>query len=116
MLGIVGRGTTFNLPNFTGELFAITPADTPFLSAIGGLSGGREAMATEFEWQFYDLRDADQNTKTEGADAPNAESRVRSSRNNVVQIHQESIDISYTKIAAVAARAGINGQRHESCQ
>jgi hypothetical protein len=34
------NGTTFNLPNFVGELFELTPADTPFLSAIGGLTGG----------------------------------------------------------------------------
>ena len=26
-----GQGTTFNLPNFVGELFAITPTETPFL-------------------------------------------------------------------------------------
>ena len=25
MAGITGQGTTFNLPNYTGELFAITP-------------------------------------------------------------------------------------------
>lgn len=56
MAGITGIGTTFTLPNYHGELFGITPADTPLLSAIGGLTGGRRASSTAFEWQTYDLR------------------------------------------------------------
>jgi hypothetical protein len=101
MAGITGQGTTFNLPNFVGELFAVTPTDTPFLSAIGGLTGGQPAEATLFQWQGYDLRAADKlRQRTEGADAPTAESRVRFNVNNVVEVHQEAIQISYTKLAA----------------
>lgn len=40
MAGITALGTTYNLPNYTGVLHALTPADTPFFSAIGGLAGG----------------------------------------------------------------------------
>lgn len=109
MSGITGRGTTFNLPNFHGELLSLTPEDTPFLSAIGGLSGGQESSATEFEWQAYNLRAADDTRqRLEGADAPNAEARVRQNISNVVEIHQEAIDVSYTKTAAIGAYAGIN--------
>lgn len=108
MAGITGRGTTFTLPNFVGDLFAATPTDTPFLSAIGGLTGGDECNATQFEWQGYDLRDAGQNTRLEGADAPTAESRVRYSVDNICQIHQETIDVSYSKLAAVGLRNGLN--------
>ena len=108
MPGITGMGTTFNLPNFVGELFEITPSDTPLTSAIGGLTGGTAVDATTFQWQGYDLRDAGQNTKTEGADAPPAEARVRQNITNVVQIHQETIDVSYTKQAAVGLHAGAN--------
>lgn len=101
MTGITGQGTTFNLPNYVGELFSVTPADTPLLSAIGGLTGGRPADATLFEWQSYDLRDADATRqRTEGANAPTAEARVRTNITNVVEIHQEAIEISYTKLAA----------------
>ena len=39
MAGVSGIGTTFNLPNYHGELFSVTPSDTPLLSAIGGLTG-----------------------------------------------------------------------------
>ena len=37
MAAVAGQGTTFNLPNYHGELFTVTPTETPFLSAIGGL-------------------------------------------------------------------------------
>ncbi|MCC5580590.1 DUF5309 family protein [Microtetraspora sp. AC03309] len=106
MAGITGQGTTFGLPNYVGELFAVTPADTPFLSAIGGLTGGEAADATLFTWQGYDLRDADDSRqRVEGANAPTAESRVRFNAHNVVEIHQEAIELSYTKLAATGQYA-----------
>lgn len=101
MAGITGQGDTFDLPNFVGELFAESPTDTPFLSSIGGLSGGEAVTSTLFQWQGYDLRDAaDDRQRVEGADAPTAEARVRFNVNNVVEIHQEAVEISYTKLAA----------------
>lgn len=109
MAGITGQGTTYNLPNYTGDLFNITPEDTPFLSAIGGLTGGRDANGSpEFEWQFYDLRNAGQNTRVEGAAAPTAEERVRSNESNILQIHQETVETTYTKNAANNVRSGLN--------
>lgn len=101
MAGITGQGTTFNLPNYVGELFSQSPQDTPFLSSIGGLSGGEAVTSTLFQWQGYDLRDAaDDRQRLEGAAAPTAEERVRFNVSNVVEIHQEAIEISYTKLAA----------------
>jgi hypothetical protein len=101
MAGITGMGDTFDLPNFVGELFQITPADTPLLSAIGGLTGGRPADATLFQWQTFDLRAGSASRQQlEGANAPTAEARVRANVTNVVEIHQEAVDISYTKMAA----------------
>lgn len=103
MPGITGQGTTFNLPNYTGELFALGRQTTPFLSAIGGLTGGKEVGSTIFTWQSYDLRDPSKTRqRKEGADAPTAEQRVRNGHKNVVEIHQEAVDISYTKQAATA--------------
>lgn len=97
MAGITGLGTTFNLPNYVGELFSLSPETTPLLSAIGGLTGGKKADATTFEWQTDDLRDAAQRTRVEGADAPAFEERTRSNVQNVVEIHQEAAAVSYTK-------------------
>ncbi|MBT2505152.1 DUF5309 family protein [Streptomyces sp. ISL-98] len=105
MAGITGMGTTFDLPNYAGELFALTPADTPFLSAIGGLTGGGMTTGVEFEWQTYDLRDPSQRTRVEGATAPTAEERVRANVRNVAQIHQEKVSVSYTKQAAIGQLA-----------
>lgn len=105
MPGITGMGTTYNLPNYVGELFAASPEDTPLLSAIGGLTGGESAGAVIFEWQGYDLRDAeDTRQRLEGANAPDGEHRVRYNASNVLEIHQETVDVSYTKQGATRQR------------
>lgn len=110
MAGISALGTTYNLPNYTGMLFGLTPADTPFFSAIGGLSGGKQTTDTEFEWGTYDLRSAGQNVALEGQDAPTPQERVRGTAKNVLQIHQEAVAVSYTKQAAIARLGGLASQ------
>ena len=111
MSGITGLGTTYNLPNYTGILYGLTPQETPFLSAIGGLSGGRQTTSPAFEWQTFDLRDASQPEVVEGATAPTSQQRVRGNVSNVVQIHQEKVSVSYSKLAATGAKAGINNDQ-----
>lgn len=109
MATVAGQGTTFNLPNFTGELFQIAPSDTPFLSSIGGLSGYQTSESTEFEWQTIDLRTTSaNNVVVEGATAPAASNQSRSNVTNVVEIHQRSIEVSYTKLAARQLKSGSN--------
>lgn len=106
MPGITGQGTTYNLPNYVGELFAASREDTPLLSAIGGLTGGESVGTTFFEWQGYDLRDAaDDRQRVEGANAPDGEARARFNASNVLEIHQEAVEISYTKQGASRMRA-----------
>jgi hypothetical protein len=109
MSGITGIGTTFNEPNYHGELFSLSPTETPLLSMAGGVGGGRQTTSTQFEWQTYDLRDPAIRTRTEGADAPTAEARVRANVNNVVQIYQEAVTTSYTKQAAMGQYATSQG-------
>jgi len=41
MSGITALGTTYGLPNYTGILYQLTPADTPFFAALGGLTNPR---------------------------------------------------------------------------
>lgn len=109
MAGITGQGTTYGLPNYTGELMSISPSETPFLSAIGGLSGGKSITSYEFEWQYYDLRASTaSNTALEGAAAPTGVGRVRANATNLVEIHQSTINVSYTKQAAVGLKSGTN--------
>jgi Family of unknown function (DUF5309) len=108
MSGLTALGTTFNLPNFTGILYQLTPSDTPFFSAIGGLTGGKATTGKSFEWSNYDLRDAGQNVALEGQDAPPDQVRIRGTANNVTQIHHETTGVSYTKQAATGDVAGLN--------
>jgi hypothetical protein len=107
MSGITALGTTYTLPNFSGILYQLTPADTPFFSAIGGLTGGGQSTDTEFEWEAFDLRSASQPAVLEGQDAPTEQSRIRAQIKNVCQIHQEAIGVSYTKQAAIGRKAGL---------
>jgi hypothetical protein len=107
MAGITALGTTYNLPNYTGLLHLLTPSDTPFFSAIGGLTGGGQTTDTEFEWGTYDMRTAGQNVSLEGQDAPTPQERVRATAKNVTQIHHEAVAVSYTKQAATGRLSGL---------
>lgn len=101
MASITGIATTYNCLNYVGELFAASPEDTPLLSAIGGLTGGESVGASVITWEGYDLRDADDSRqRTEGADATALEARARFSASNVLEIHQEAVAVSYTKMGA----------------
>jgi hypothetical protein len=101
-------GTTYNLPNYTGLLYGLSPEETPFFSAIGGLNGGMQTDSTEFEWGYYDLRAAGQNVQLEGATAPTAQERVRSNGTNVTQIHQEKVSVSYSRQGTSGMKSGTN--------
>lgn len=116
MAGITGMGTTYDLPNYTGELFQVTPNETPILSIIGGLTGGEAVKTQQVEWQEYDLRTPGNRQKKEGQDAPESEGRKRSNVTNVLQIHQEAVSVSYTKQAATGEKAGLNSSAQNPVQ
>lgn len=108
MAGITALGTTYNLPNYTGILYALTPTETAFFSAIGGLNGGGQTTSAQFEWESYDLGTPGQNVVLEGADAPTMEGRVRAPITNVAQIMQRTVGVTYSKSALYGQKAGIN--------
>ncbi|HEY9411700.1 MAG TPA: DUF5309 family protein [Jiangellaceae bacterium] len=101
MSGITAVGSTFNEPNYHGELIALTPTETPLLSAAGGVGGPGSVTDTTIEWQTFDLRDPEIAPALEGADAPAAQARVRSNVTNRVQIFHKAVGTTYTKQAAV---------------
>jgi hypothetical protein len=109
MSGITAVGSTFNEPNYHGELIALTPTDTPLLSAAGGVGGVGSVTDTTVEWQKYDLRDPEINPALEGADAPSPNARVRANVTNRVQIFQKTIGTTYTKQAATNQYQNANG-------
>nr|WP_186763397.1 hypothetical protein [Lentzea tibetensis] len=50
---------------------------------------------------MYDLRPPDPNRqRLEGANAPSAEARVRGQDRNVLEIHQETVAVTYTRQSA----------------
>lgn len=98
-----GQGTTVTLPNFVGELFKLSPLDTPLLSMIGGMTGGQAASATVWTWQ--DTLHATPELINGGAGiaegaAATFSHQNRNERKNVVAIHQYGVELSYTKQAA----------------
>jgi hypothetical protein len=109
MGAVSGTGTTYNLPNYHGELFTVTPTETPFLSAIGGINGAKVTHALDFEWQTVDRRASSVgNAALEGATAPTAAERSRSNVNNTTEIHHSAIEVSYTKLGASGQFSGVN--------
>ena len=105
MGAITGQGESYNLPNYVGELFNVSPTDTPLLSAIGGMTGGKSVTSKQFTWQTTDLAGATQTAVVEGAD-PVMKGRTRSEVINVAQIMQYGVEVSYTKQAAVGNLSG----------
>ncbi len=108
MAGFSGVASQYDLPNYVGDLFTITPADTPLLSLLGGLDQAEKSTSTTLQWQGYDLRTASQPAVLEGAPAPAGQERVRTNVTNVLQIHQEAVEVSYTKQGATGQHAGAN--------
>ena len=107
----MAAGTSFNLPNYAGELFTASPKKTPFLSMIGGLSGGKTSDSFEFVvGQEYSLPSASQPAISENASltAPTPTHIARSQKDNTCQIFHESIDLSYAKMSQGGKLSGLN--------
>ncbi len=111
MANVTGTGTTFNLPNFSGDLFTASPTQTPFLSMIGGVSGGKKTDNAEFSTgQLYEFPEASQPEISEDASetAPTATALARQQLTNITQIFHETISLTYTKMANRGKMAGLN--------
>lgn len=114
MAQISGQGTIHNLPNFAGELFTADLVNTPFLTMIGGMSGG--GLQTEnFEFPVsseFDFPAETQPAITETASltAPTATEAVREQVFNVTQIYQQAVKLSYEKLANRGRLSGLNTQ------
>ncbi|MCD8209165.1 MAG: DUF5309 domain-containing protein [Bacteroidales bacterium] len=112
MAEVTGVGTTWNLPNYAGDLFTAAPTQTPFLSMIGGLtSGGMQTENYEFPTGvIYDLPAASQPDISESAStkAPESVLIARDQETNVVQIHHETIDLTYAKLSNMGRLSGVN--------
>ena len=109
MANVSGNGTTFNLPNYAGQLYSASPTLTPLLNLIQS-----KAVKTD-NFQFpvsveYSHETAAQPAITETASltAPMAVSYVRSQNFNVTQIFQEKVSVSYMAQSNAGRLTGIN--------
>ena len=108
---VTGQGTLWNLPNYAGDLFTADPINTPFLTAIGGLTGGMQTDNFEFTTDSqYSLPEASQPAITETASltAPKATGIVRSQNTNVTQVFHETVSVSYVKLSNKGRMSGLN--------
>jgi hypothetical protein len=96
--GVADYGT-WNVPNFVGELFRLSPTDYPFLAMIGGLTGGVALASTQWTWQDTIHRAPEIQSIVEGDDAVFTVQK-RNERKNVAAIHQYGVELTYTKQAA----------------
>ncbi len=109
MANVSGGGTVWNLPNYAGQIYSSTPAETPFLNLIAP-----KAVKTD-NFQFptgveYTHEAASQPAiaETDSLTAPSALSYVRSQEANVTQIFQEKISVSYARMASAGRFAGVS--------
>ena len=106
-----GLGTSWSLPNYAGELFTADATQTPLLSMTGGLTGGRQTTNMEFPTAvLYDYPSPEQPNISEqcSAHAQQAVMAAREQETNVVQIHQEVIDLSYVAMSNLHRMSGLN--------
>lgn len=102
--------TTYDLPNYIGELFEKGQRPNALLQMIGGINSYRPIKSTEFSvGQQFEVPDhTASRARLEGADAPDHAGVKRSQITNVTQIVQESVVVSYTKEGASQQLSGVN--------
>jgi hypothetical protein len=90
-----------NVNNFSGELFRVGGQRTPFLSATGGLNGGKVLQST-----FWQIQAADSHTVSseptkgqEGAQPTEYLGRDRVSYTGVTQVFHKGVKMTYTAMA-----------------
>ena len=108
---VTGMGTTFNLPNYAGQLYTASTTKTPFLSMIGGLTGGMQTENDEFPTGvLYEFPEAAQPeiSETASTTAPTGGELVKSQQTNVTQIFHEAIEITYARLANRGKLSGLN--------
>ena len=114
MANVTSTGTVWNLPNYAGQIYTSTPAETPLLTLISG----KTVKTDSFEFPAgaeYTHETAAQPAISENDSlaAPAAISYVRSQNSNVTQIFQEKISVSYARLANSGRLSGavpVNGE------
>lgn len=112
MPNINAKADSFSCQNYLGELYQVGQKNTPFLTMIGGLTGGGKQV-TSFQFpvsQEWSLNAAAQPAISEddSVTAPQPTTFVRSQKTNTVQIFHRAVTITYAKQSNIGALSGIN--------
>ena len=103
-------GTSHNLLNYSGMLFAKGNSATPFSTLMRGRA--RTVQTFSFAMgQDYTIAGGQSQpsiTETASLTAPNASFVTRSQLTNYCQIYQEAISLSYGKLSSMDMLAGLN--------
>lgn len=91
-----GDATSYDLPNYFGELYSLMPEVTPFLTMIGGVNGGREISSRDFTWEIQDGEAASATAQKLENVSPTGDLVTRQAVSNVVEIHAEAVEFGYT--------------------
>ncbi len=108
MSNVTSTGTIWNLPNYAGQIYTSTPAETPLLTLIAGKTAktGSFRFATGAQYTHEDAAQP-QITETGSLTAPTALSYVRTQEDNVTQIFQEKISVSYSRLSNGGLLSGV---------
>lgn len=114
MANVSSTGTVWNLPNYAGQIYTSTPAETPLLTLISG----KTVKTDSFEFPAgaeYTHESASQPeiTEADSLAAPTAISYTRTQNTNVTQIFQEKVSVSYSRLANGGRLSGafpVNGE------
>jgi hypothetical protein len=103
-----GVATSFDLPQYIGNLFRVRERPNALLRLIGGLTGAIGLVqSTEFVLGVdYELAAQTQPAKLEGA-APTPSEVGTSQATNLVQIFHESVKLTYSRQGAQGTIAGL---------
>jgi len=90
-----------NVNNFTGELFRVGGQRTPFLSATGGLNGGKVLQSTFWQIQAADsaVVSSEPTKGSEGGQPTEYLGRDRVAYTNVTQVFHKGVKMTYTGMA-----------------
>ena len=108
-----GLGTTFNLPNYSGELATASVTQTPFLSMVLA-KGIKNVNYLEFPTMSdYTLPEPEADGISENAAADIATNKtatniVRGQSTNIIQTFTDLVSISYVKQASNGQMSGLN--------
>lgn len=108
MSQVAGVATSYDLPNYVGELFQKAERPNALLRLIGGLTGNlRKVTSTEFAMGVdYTLPAASQPAILEGAN-PTASEQNTGQSTNLVQIFQEAVSLTYSKMGRTGGIDGV---------